>query len=90
MPVTQWPKLAPHAIHLVDVAHARNVVLVGETPVGFRLRLYASNAVEHDDCTVQHAQTPVYLDGEIDMARGVDDVDLMALPLSGDPQRSGS
>ncbi len=44
------------AVHFIDVAHARHVVVVGETPVGLRLRLHARDAVEYYHRTVEHAQ----------------------------------
>ena len=71
------------AIHLVDVAQARNVVLVGQSPVGFGLRLDTGDAIEHHHGTVQHAQAAIHLDGEIDVSRGVDHVDLVTFPLGG-------
>ena len=74
-------EIGAHAIHLVDVAHARNVVLVGQTPVGFSLWLYPGYTVKNNDGPVEYAQTPVDLDGEIHVSRRVDDVDLMAFPL---------
>jgi hypothetical protein len=72
-----------HAVHLVDVTDARHVVLVGEPPVRFRLRFDSGNAVEYDDCTVEHAQAAVHFDREVDVSGRVDDVDLVALPLGG-------
>ncbi len=68
------------AVHLVDIAHAWHVVVVGQAPVGFGLRFHAGHAVEHHDCAVEHAQGAVHFDGEVHVARGVDDVDLLALP----------
>lgn len=65
-------------IHLVDVADARHVVVVGQAPVRFRLRLHAGDAIEHHDRAVEHAERAVHLDGEVDVARGVDDVDLLS------------
>ncbi len=73
-----------HAVHLVDVAHARHVVLVREPPVGLGLRLDARHAVEYDDRAVEDAQAAVHLDREVDVSRGVDQVDLIALPLARD------
>ena len=73
-----------HAVHLVDVAHARHVVLVREPPVGLGLRLDAGHAVEHDDRAVEDAQAAVHLDREVDVSRSVDQVDLVALPLARD------
>src|SRR5690606_3302038 len=72
------------AVHLVDVAHARHVVLVREAPVRLGLRLHARYAVEDDDGAVEHAQRAVDLDREVDVPRRVDDVDLVALPLRRD------
>ncbi len=72
------------AVHLVDVAEARDVVLVREPPVSLGLRLDARDAVEHDDRAVEHAQAAIHLDREVDVARRVDDVDLVAFPLGGD------
>jgi hypothetical protein len=39
--------------------------------------------VEHGDRAVEHAQRALDLDGEVDVARRVDDVDAMAVPLAG-------
>src|SRR5262249_12929633 len=44
------------AVHLVDEAHARDVVLVGLAPDVLRLRLDAGDAVVDRDRTVEHAQ----------------------------------
>ena len=71
------------AVHLVHVADARHVVVVGEAPVGLRLRLDARHAVEHHDRAVEHAQRAVHLDGEVDVSRGVDEVDLLVAPEGG-------
>ena len=71
------------AVHLVDVANARHVVVVREAPVGLRLRLDAGDAVEHHHRAVEHAQRAVHLDGEVDVSRGVDQVDLLVAPEGG-------
>ncbi|MNJ36193.1 hypothetical protein D3C77_309720 [compost metagenome] len=63
------------AVHLVDVGHARHVVLVGLAPDRLRLRLDAIGATEHHHCAVEHAQRALHLDGEVDVAGGVDDVE---------------
>ena len=57
------------AVHLVDEAHARHVVLVGLAPHGLGLRLDAGDRVEHGDGAVEHAQRALDLDGEVDVAR---------------------
>ena len=68
------------AVHLVDEAHPRDLVLVGLTPHGLGLRLDAGDRVEHRDGTVEDAQRALDLDGEVDVAGGVDDVDAVVVP----------
>ena len=79
-----------HAVHLVDVAHARHVVLVREAPVGLGLRLDAGHAVEYDDRAVEHAQAAVHLDREVDVSRSVDQVDSDSPSTRTRRPRSGS
>ena len=71
------------AVELVDEAHPRHLVLVGLAPDGLRLRLDAGDAVEHGDRAVEHAQRALDLDGEVDVARRVDDVDPVLVPEAG-------
>ena len=70
------------AVHLVDEAHARHVVLVGLAPHRLGLRLDAGDRVEHRDRAVEHAQRALDLDGEVDVAGRVDDVDPAVAPLA--------
>ena len=74
-------KFGADAVHLVDEADARDAVLVGLAPDRLRLRLDARDGIEDDHATVQDAQRPLDLDGEVDVAGRVDDVDAVALPL---------
>ena len=67
-------------VHLVGEDDARNLVLVALTPDGLGLRLDALVAVENDDSAVEHAQRTLDLDGEVDVAGGVDDVQALAVP----------
>ena len=71
------------AVHLVDEAHPRHVVLVGLAPHRLGLRLHAGDRVEHRDRAVEHAQRALDLDGEVDVAGRVDDVDPRVAPLAG-------
>ena len=70
------------AVELVDEAHPRDVILLGLAPHGFRLRLDAGNAVEAGDRAVEHAERTLDFDGEVDVARGVDDVDAVLFALA--------
>ena len=69
------------AIHLVDVGDPRHAVLVGLAPHRLGLGLDAGDGVEQRDRAVEDAQRALHLDGEVDVARRVDDVDPVALPL---------
>ena len=68
------------AVHLVDVGDPRDAVLVGLAPDRLGLRLDAGYGVEEGDRAVEHAQRALDLDGEVDVARRVDDVDPVVLP----------
>jgi hypothetical protein len=68
------------AVHLVDEAHAGHLVFVGLAPHGLGLWLYTRDAVEDRDRAVEHAEAALDLDGEVDVARRVDDVDAMVFP----------
>ena len=70
-------------VHLVDEHDARHVVLVGLAPDGLGLRLDALVAVEHADRAVEHAQRTLDLDGEVDVAGRVDDVEALVVPEGG-------
>ncbi len=66
-------------VHLVDVRHARDFVLVRLPPDGLGLGFDAALRAEDGHGTVQHAQRPLDLNGEVDVARGVDDVDTVGV-----------
>ena len=69
-------------VHLVDEDHARHAVFVGLAPYRLGLRLDALVGVEQRYRAVEHAQGALDLDGEIDVARRVDDVDALVVPVS--------
>ena len=68
------------AIVLVDEGDARDVVVVGLTPHGLGLGLNAGDGVEDGDGTVEDAQGALDLGREVNVARGVDDLDDGVLP----------
>ena len=70
-------------VHLVDEANPGHPVLVGLTPHRLGLGFDAGHGVENGDGTVEHTQRSLHLDGEVDVARGVDDVDHVVVPMCG-------
>ena len=72
---TAREEVGADAVHLVDEADAGDAVLVGLAPHRLGLRLDAGHGVEHGDRAVEHPQRPLDLDGEVDVAGRVDDVD---------------
>ena len=73
-------EVGPDAIHLVDVGDPRDAVLVGLAPDRLGLGLDAGDGVEEGDRAVEHAQRALDLDGEVDVAWRVDDVDAVVAP----------
>src|SRR5207248_8851349 len=71
------------AVHLVDEGDAGHAVLVGLAPHGLGLRLHAADGAEDADGAVEDAQRALHLDGEVDVAGRVDDVDAVVAPERG-------
>ena len=63
------------AVHLVHEGDARDAILIGLAPDGFRLGLDSGDRIEDGHCTIQNPERTLHLDGEVHMARGIDDVD---------------
>ncbi|MEY4242691.1 MAG: hypothetical protein RLZZ245_276 [Verrucomicrobiota bacterium] len=68
------------AVEFIDVNDARNAGIVGVAPVGFGLGFDTAGAAEHTDTAVEDFEGAVNFDGEVHVAWGVDDVELVALP----------
>ena len=77
-------EVSTHGIHLVDVHHAGDLVLVSLTPDGLRLRLDTALSSQNGHRTVQHAQGTLDLNSEVHVARSVDDVDAVTVLLECD------
>ena len=65
------------AVHFVHVAHAGNVILVGLTPYGLTLGLNATYGAECCHSAVEHAERTLYLNGEVNVSRSVNEVDFI-------------
>ena len=71
------------AVELVDEADPGHAVAVGLAPHRLGLGLHTGHAVEDGHRAVEHPQRALHLDGEVDVARGVDDVDPVVVPEAG-------
>ena len=76
-------ELSADPVHLVDEADPRHAVAVRLPPDRLGLRLDAGHAVEDRDSAVENAQRALHLDGEVDVARRVDQVDGVVTPHAG-------
>ena len=72
-----------HDVHLVDIDHTGDVVVVGLSPDSLGLGLDAALGAENGHAAVQHSQGALDLNGEVHVARGVDDVDAGVPPETG-------
>ena len=59
------------------------MVFVGLAPNGFALGLHAAFGAEHGHSAVQHAQGALHFHGEVNVTGGIDQIDPIALPLTG-------
>ena len=76
-------EVSAQLVHLVNEADTRNVVLSCLTPHLLGLRLNAFLTVEDCDGAVKNTQGTLNLNGEVNVTRGVDDVDLVVIPEAG-------
>src|SRR5438477_72367 len=70
------------AVQAVDDDGARQLVLGGELPHLLRLHLHAGHGIDDDERGVDDAQTRARVGDEVPVARDVDEVDAMALPVA--------
>ena len=68
-------------VHLVDINHTRNLVLVSLSPNGFRLGFNTTLCAKNGDSTVKDTQGTFYFDSKVDVTGGVNDVDTMNVLL---------
>ena len=76
-------EVGAHGVHLVDVDHAGDVVVVRLAPDRLGLGLDAALGGQDGHRAVQHAQRTLDLNGEVNVAGGVDDVDAVTVRLEG-------
>ena len=76
-------EISTQFVHLVDETNTGNVILVSLTPYGFRLGFYALFTIEYCYGSVQDTQRALYLDGEVNVTRGINNVDLLTMPKTG-------
>ena len=74
-----FEEVGARAVHLVDVTDTRNVVLVGLTPYRLGLGLYAADGAECGHSAVEDTERALHLDREVNVSRGVDQIDFILL-----------
>ena len=80
-------KISAHNIHLVDIRHSGNPILVSLTPNCLRLGFHAAFGTENGYGTVQNTQGTFHLNGEVHVSGCINDIDAMALPERGSCSR---
>ena len=58
------------------------MVTISLTPDRLRLGFYPGGATKHDHSAIEYPQRALYLDGEIDVSRGIDDIDAVFVVLA--------
>src|SRR5690606_16445455 len=81
--VVDLEEVGTGAVHLVDESQTRHVVLVGLTPDRFRLGLNATHSAVNHAGAIEHAHGTLNFDGEVNVSRGVDDVDAVLGVVTG-------
>lgn len=68
------------AVHLINEHDSRNFVAIHLPTHGQGLRLHAADGAAHKHGAIQHTQSPLHLNREIDVPRRIDDVQVVTLP----------
>ena len=76
-------EVSAQLVHLVDEADTRDVVLSSLAPHLLGLRLHTFLTVEDSNSAIENTQGALNLNGEVHVARGVNDVDLVVVPETG-------
>ena len=76
-------KVSACDVHLVDVHHAGNIVLVRLTPDRFRLGFNAALGTEDRHRAVQYAKGSFHFHSEVHVTRCINNVDPLSLPETG-------
>ena len=73
--------VGPLAVHLGDEKNPGQIELVGVIPHFFRRHFHAGDGVDDHDRSVHGLEAVFGVDDEVGVSRGIDDVDLVFLPL---------
>src|SRR5699024_6431964 len=65
-------EIRAHDVHLVDVDHAGDMVVIGLPPDGLGLRLHTALGAHDGHAAVQYTQGTLHLYGKVHVARRVD------------------
>ena len=76
-------EIGPDAVHFVHKRNAGNMVTIRLVPHRLGLGLYPADTAEDHHGAIQHPQRALYLDGEVNMPRRVNDIDLVIAPETG-------
>ena len=71
-------EIGARAVHLVDKSKPRNLVFVCLAPYCFGLGLHPAHRTEYRAGAVEDAQRALHLDGEVNVARSIDNIDAMS------------
>ena len=67
-------------VHFVDECNPGHMMTVSLPPNGHSLSLHSSRTIENNYSSVQRSQSSLNLNGEVDMSRGINQIDLMVVP----------
>ncbi len=82
-----FEEVCTRTVHLVNVTYTGHVIFVGLTPHGFRLGFNTAYGAERGNGAVENAERTLDFNGEVNVPRGVNQVDFIfvarILPESG-------
>ena len=77
--VVNFEEVSTGTVHLIYVCDTRNIVLVSLTPYSFTLRLNTTYSTKCSYSTIEDTKRTLYLNGKVNVSRGVNKIDLVAI-----------
>ena len=76
-------EICAHDVHLIDIYHTGDMIVVSLSPHGFGLGLHAALCAQNGHAAVQHTQGTLHFNGKVNVARSVYDVYTGITPETG-------
>ena len=88
--IERFVEITTDLVDFVDETDTRDTIFSGLAPNSFGLSFDTHLTIKDNYGTIKHAQRTLNFSGEVDVSRGINDVDLMIFPINSNSSGSDS